>query len=216
MFSCLAYQLTSTLYLLTLHETHTHRILARILPIDDSREKVRFSIVATTLLAATASAQAGILISLAGQLTSAVGVPSFAITSIKSGLVPSIISATVTTTFAATTSATSRSTPTGPISNTTQDSGLSTGAKAGIGVGTALGFIILAALTNFFFPRRRKRGQHIPHPDSPQVSDETAWHKRYIGGEWRAEAEVKDAPVEIDSKNVQVVPGGPVELEAPR
>jgi hypothetical protein len=93
---------------------------------------------------------------------------------------------------------------------------LSTGAKAGIGVGVALGFVILLLLRR----RKRNRLQHIAHPDFPEVSGESSGHKHYMGGEWRAEAEVKEPPVEIDSsdvqKNVHVVPGQPVELEAPR
>jgi hypothetical protein len=48
--------------------------------------KICLSAVATTLFAATASAQAGIISSLIDQLTSALGAPASAIISIRSGL----------------------------------------------------------------------------------------------------------------------------------
>jgi hypothetical protein len=177
----------------------------------------------------TSTAQGGILSSLAGQLTSAAVTasarPTSAIPSLAAGL-SSIVAGTGIASFSSAAVTSSSTRPTSPATSTAppldgSDPGLSKGALAGIGVGVGL-FGILVILAIFFLLRRRKRNhqQHIAHPDVPEVSGESSGHKYYMGGEWRAEAEVKEHPVEIDSrnvhKNVHVVPGQPVELEAPR
>jgi hypothetical protein len=38
-------------------------------------------------------------------------------------------------------------------------------------------------------------------------------HKWYLDGKWRSEAEAKNEPGELDSRNIRVVGGPPVELE---
>jgi hypothetical protein len=91
--------------------------------------------------------------------------------------------------------------------------GLSTGGKAGIGVGAVLGFVALGALLILLLLRRKKK---LQHPTVPEMNGQPSGFKRFLGGKWRAEAEAKSEPVEIDSRGIKVIPGPPVELEAAR
>jgi hypothetical protein len=116
-----------------------------------------------------------------------------------------------TTTPPSMSSATSTPQPVNPASTGSRGGSLSTGAKAGIGVGATLGFILIATLATLFLLRRRRYPQPLT---VPEVSGETSGFKRFVGGKWRAEAEVKEKPIEIDSRNVRVIPGPPVELDA--
>jgi NAD(P)-dependent dehydrogenase (short-subunit alcohol dehydrogenase family) len=90
---------------------------------------------------------------------------------------------------------------------------LSTGGKAGIGVGAVLGFVALGALLILLLLRRKKK---LQHPTVPEMDGQPSGFKRFLGGKWRAEAEAKSEPVEIDSRGIKVIPGPPVELEAAR
>jgi hypothetical protein len=88
----------------------------------------------------------------------------------------------------------------------TASSSLSTGAKACIGI--SIGIIL--------FIRRRCRNKPLttPHPDTPEMDATLAPHKWYLGGRWRSEAEAQSEAGELDGRNVRIVPGPPVELDA--
>ncbi|KAH7394776.1 hypothetical protein BKA66DRAFT_455799 [Pyrenochaeta sp. MPI-SDFR-AT-0127] len=45
------------------------------------------------------------------------------------------------------------------------------------------------------------------------MSGQSAGFKKFFGGKWRAEADGESQPVEIDSRDVFVIPCPPAELE---
>jgi hypothetical protein len=106
---------------------------------------------------------------------------------------------------------------------------LSTAAKAGIGVGIVFGVALLIGtgiiLTILFLRRRRRRRRrneppptlHPDRPATPEMEDQDtalAARKWYLGGRWRSEAEAQSEAGELDGRNVRIVPGPPVELDA--
>jgi hypothetical protein len=112
-----------------------------------------------------------------------------------------------------------------PLQPNPASSGLSTGAKAGVGVGAALGFFLLLLLTilSILFLHRRRSRKRSSANFSPtrhailEMEDQDAalaTRKWYLGGRWRSEVECKPEPGELDSRNIRVVPGPPVELDA--
>jgi hypothetical protein len=89
--------------------------------------------------------------------------------------------------------------------------GLSTGAKVGIAIGAVLGIsLFIGALLLFFL---RHRGKFVRHPEIPEMTGQDSGFKTMFAGKWRAEVDGSSKPIEIDSRNVMVVPGSPVELE---
>lgn len=93
---------------------------------------------------------------------------------------------------------------------------LSTSAKVGIGVGTALGSLALSIILIMLFLRHRKRKRAAQKPAVPEMSGASSGFRSFMNGRWRSEAEAKSEPVEMDSRNVNVIPGPPVELDAAR
>ncbi|KAH7080478.1 hypothetical protein BKA63DRAFT_488233 [Paraphoma chrysanthemicola] len=132
---------------------------------------------------------------------------------------PSAYAASIAALIATTTSSTvSIPEPTTTLPNNTMTTAtrLSTGAKVGIGVGTALGGITLFAVFIALLLRHRKKKHAAQDPSVPEMSGYSSGFKRFLHGKWRSEAEAKSEPVEIDSRNVNVIPGPPVELDASR
>jgi hypothetical protein len=99
---------------------------------------------------------------------------------------------------------------------TTTATGLSTGAKVGISVGTALGSLALSIILIMLFLRHRKRKRAAQNPAVAEMSGVSSGFRSFMNGRWRSEAEAKSEPVEMDSRNVNVIPGPPVELDAAR
>jgi hypothetical protein len=119
---------------------------------------------------------------------------------------------------ATTTSSTVSSTPIPGPSETPGPTatGLSTGAKVGISVGTALGSLVLSIILIMLFLRHRKRKRAAQNPAVAEMSGVSSGFRSFVNGAWRSEAEGKSEPVEMDSGNVNVIPGPPVELDAAR
>ena len=92
-------------------------------------------------------------------------------------------------------------------------SGLSKGATAGIVVGAVLGAALVGRIIILVFLRRRKQSKYHG-PTIPEMSGQSTGFKKFFRGRWRAEADGTSNPVEIDSRNVFVIPGSPVELDA--
>jgi hypothetical protein len=90
-------------------------------------------------------------------------------------------------------------------------SSLSTGTKAGISVGAMIGIAFVAGLIVYFCLRQRKKARHS---DIPELSGQSSGFKTMFHGKFRAEMEGTSKPTEVDSRNVVVIPGSPVELEA--
>jgi hypothetical protein len=107
----------------------------------------------------------------------------------------------------------SATSPTSSTLPTRTPEALSVGAKAGIGVGAFFGVAIIAGALVFVSLRRRKRQKSMQHPDLPEMNGQDSGFKRMFAGKWRAEVDGSSKPVEIDSRNVMVMPGSPVELE---
>jgi hypothetical protein len=99
-----------------------------------------------------------------------------------------------------------------PASVATQEA-LSTGAKAGIAIGAILGVALLAGLVIICCLRQRKKKRQ--HPIVSEMSGQSSGLRRLLKGNWRGEMDGSSQPVEIDSRQVVVVPGPPAELEAP-
>jgi len=92
---------------------------------------------------------------------------------------------------------------------------LSPAIKAGIGVGSVIGGLALGAIfVTILWWRRRKRVAKI-HPSEPELSGHSRGLMIFSKGKWRAEADGSSQPVEAGGRSVVVVPGSPVELEAP-
>jgi hypothetical protein len=91
---------------------------------------------------------------------------------------------------------------------------LSPGAQAGIGVGTgAVGIISVIAVIYLWRRRKHRRRRGVAHLAISEMEGGSNGLKRFMGGKWRAETDGTSEPVE-ESKNVRVIPGPPVELEA--
>jgi hypothetical protein len=98
--------------------------------------------------------------------------------------------------------------------------GLNTGAKVGIGIGVSLFVLLIISILAFFLLRRRHTRNNTSastsQPTTAEMEDQDAilsTRKWYLGGKWRSEAEAKNEPGELDSRNVRVVGGPPAELE---
>jgi hypothetical protein len=119
---------------------------------------------------------------------------------------------------ATTTSSTVSSTPIPGPSGTPGPTAtsLSTGAKVGISVGTALGSLALSIVLIMLFLRHRRRKRAAQDSAVPEMSGVSSGFRSFVNGAWRSEAEGKSDPVEMDSRNVNVIPGPPVELDAAR
>jgi hypothetical protein len=92
---------------------------------------------------------------------------------------------------------------------------MSTGAKAGIAESVII-YLALIAGSAFFLPQRRKQIQQLDVPMMPETSGQSTELKQMYGGTWRAEMDGVSGLTEIDSKDVFVTTGPPIELEAPR
>lgn len=87
---------------------------------------------------------------------------------------------------------------------------ISKGEITGIVVGTIFFALLLGGSILLLLQRRRQKRRL---PDLPEMTGHTLGLKRFMAGKWRAEADAKTAPTEIDSRSVRVIPGPPVELE---
>jgi hypothetical protein len=114
---------------------------------------------------------------------------------------------------------------TGQSSTTTPHTSLSAGVKAGIGIGAILGAALLIGIgviiTIFFLRRRRHKTlpttlslDGIATPEMEDQDATLATRKWYLGGRWRSEVEVKNEVGELEGRNVRVVGGPRVELDA--
>lgn len=98
---------------------------------------------------------------------------------------------------------------------------LSAGAKAGIGIGATVGALVIGFLIVFLLKRKRARTSPtdptIPTTEGPaEMEDQDgslASRKWFLGGRWRNETAAEEIKLELDSRDVFVVPGPPVELE---
>lgn len=98
-------------------------------------------------------------------------------------------------------------------------------SKSGIPEGVIIGFSVgafagLAVLTGviIYWLRRRRRKHHAfatEHGLATELSNHSTGLRSWIRGRWRAEMDGREAPVEIDSKNIHTSSGPIAELEAP-
>jgi hypothetical protein len=106
-----------------------------------------------------------------------------------------------------------RTEATSPLASVATQEASSTGAKAGIAIGAILGVALLAGLVIICcLHQRMKKWQHLK---VPEMSGQPSGLMRLLRGNWGGEMDGSSQPVEIDSRQVVVVPGPPAELEAP-
>ena len=96
-------------------------------------------------------------------------------------------------------------------------SGTPKGVIIGFSVGAFAGLGLLSGVIIYWL-RRRRRKHHAfatEHGLATELSNHSTGLRSWIRGRWRAEMDGREAPVEIDSKNIHT-PSGPIaELEAP-
>lgn len=93
---------------------------------------------------------------------------------------------------------------------------LSARARAGIAAGAVLGVIFLFGSMMCFCMRKRNKARQHDFPEGmAEMPGHSAGLKRMFRGKWRAELDGRSQPTELDSRKVYIMPGPPVELEAP-
>ncbi|KAF2727106.1 hypothetical protein EJ04DRAFT_595982 [Polyplosphaeria fusca] len=96
---------------------------------------------------------------------------------------------------------------------------LTSGVLTGIVVGVVAFLALLSIILFILYHRRRKARSATPSQQGDMAemeeSDEAlAKRKWFLGGKWRSEVEVQEKTHELHSRNVRIVPGPPVELDA--
>lgn len=96
-------------------------------------------------------------------------------------------------------------------------SGIPEGVIIGFSVGAFAGLAVLTGVITYWLRRRRRKqcAFATEHGLATELSNQSTGLRSWIRGRWRAEMDGKEAPVEIDSRNVHDPSGLVAELEAP-
>jgi hypothetical protein len=97
-------------------------------------------------------------------------------------------------------------------------SGIPEGVIIGFGAGAFAALALVTGVIIYWLRRRRRRKRHAfatEHGLATELPNQSSGLRSWLRGRWRAEMDGKEAPVEIDSKNIHTSSGPVAELEAP-
>ena len=96
-------------------------------------------------------------------------------------------------------------------------SGIPEGVIIGFSVGAFAGLGLLTGVIIYWLHRRRRKHRTFATENglATELPNQSTGLRSWIRGRWRAEMDGKEAPVEIDSKNIHTQSGPIAELEAP-